>query len=72
MLLVTEVWFYHSLQDDMKIHIVVMGVFTLGLLGSALAFFPAIKAGADKENWENQLEDFITLKDTELSYTRID
>ena len=35
-------------------------------------FFPAIKAGADRENWENQIEDFICLKDSEMSFSKID
>lgn len=49
-----------------------MIVIDLGLMISTMYFYPAIKSAVNTDIWRRLIKDLIELKDSELSYTKLE
>jgi len=72
LLFIVLVIFYMTLDESLKIHLLIMIFFDIGLLGISIYFYPTIKEIVNDDIYFYEIKDFIHLKDNELSFKKIE
>jgi len=72
LLFIVLVIFYNTLDESLKIHLLIMIFFDIGLLGISIYFYPTIKEIVNDDIYFYEIKDFIHLKDNELSFKKIE